>query len=51
MATLELDAPVSANVDDLEWTGPAEDFLEVAQHLDAPGLAERAAKLRARRFG
>jgi 5'-3' exonuclease len=51
LATLELDAPVSATVDDLEWTGPAADFLAVAESLDAPGLAERAAKLHARRFG
>ena len=51
LATLELDAPVSATVDDLEWTGPADDFLHVVEGLDAPGLAERAAKLRRRRFG
>jgi 5'-3' exonuclease len=50
LATLELDAPVSATVDDLEWTGPADDFLETAERLEAPGLAERAAKLRERRF-
>jgi 5'-3' exonuclease len=50
LATLELDAPVSASVDDLEWKGPADDFLAVAERLDAPGLAERAARLRQRRF-
>ena len=49
IATIETDAPVSASVDELEWTGPREDFLDLSQRLDAPGLAERAAKLAAAR--
>ena len=49
IATIETDAPVSTSVDELEWTGPREDFLDLAQRLDAPGLAERAAKLAAAR--
>ena len=49
IATIETDAPVSASVDELEWTGPREDFLDLSQRLDASGLAERAAKLAAAR--
>ena len=45
LATLEQDAPVAKSVDDLEWTGPEKRFWDVAQSLDAPALAERAAKL------
>jgi len=49
IATLELDAPVTESVDDLEWRGPRADFLDMAVSLDAPGLAERAAELAERR--
>jgi 5'-3' exonuclease len=45
LATLERDAPVPAAVDELLWTGPSPEFVEVAAGLDAPGLAERAAAL------
>ena len=51
IATLELDAPVSASVEDLRWTGPAQRFAELCQWLDAPRLAERADALAAIRAG
>lgn len=51
LATLEADEPVLGSVDDLEWTGPRPEFLEMATRLEALGLAERAAKLATRRFG
>jgi 5'-3' exonuclease len=47
IATLQPDAPVSATVEDLRWTGPAERFAELCDWLDAPRLAERAAALAA----
>jgi 5'-3' exonuclease len=50
LATLELDAPVSRSVDELEWRGPRPGFLDWARSFDAPGLAERAAKLARRRL-
>jgi 5'-3' exonuclease len=43
IATLDADAPVSASVEELRWTGPAERFAELCDWLDAPRLAERAA--------
>jgi 5'-3' exonuclease len=45
LATLVRDAPVSATVDDLEWTAPRDDFDLVAKILDAPDLAPRARRL------
>jgi 5'-3' exonuclease len=47
IATLELDAPVSATVDELRWTGPPdpETFGALCEKLGAPRLAERAARL------
>ena len=51
LATLETDEPVLASVDDLEWKGPRPELLELAERIDGPGLAERAAKLAKRRFG
>lgn len=48
IATLEVDS-VTVTVDDLEWRGPRDDFAAVCTRLDAPGLAERAAKLAAAR--
>jgi len=51
IATLELDAPVSASVEDLRWTGPAQRFAGLCEWLDAPRLAERADALAAIRAG
>jgi 5'-3' exonuclease len=45
IATVEVDEPVLDSVDDLEWKGPRPEFLELAERIDALGLAERAAKL------
>lgn len=45
IATVELDSPVSQTVDELEWTGPREDFGAVAESISGPGLVERAEKL------
>jgi 5'-3' exonuclease len=45
IATIEVDAPVMADVDELEWTGPTEGFAELVAGIDAPGLAERAERL------
>jgi 5'-3' exonuclease len=42
LATLDVGAPVSASVDELEWTGPDETFLEVCAALDAPELVRVA---------
>ena len=41
IATLELDAPVSREVDDLHWTGPRDDFAQVAQSIDAQSALRR----------
>jgi 5'-3' exonuclease len=51
LATLETAEPVLTSVDELEWKGPRPELLELATRIDAPGLAERAAKLAKRRFG
>jgi 5'-3' exonuclease len=45
IATLESDAPVIDSVDELEWTGPTERFIEMSEQIGALGLAERAVKL------
>ncbi len=45
LATLQPDAPVSAAVEDLEWTGPTEGFSALASSLDADRLVERADRL------
>ena len=47
IATVELGVDVGT-VDEWEWTGPRPEFARWAAELDAPQLAERAAKLAAR---
>ena len=49
IATIEQDAPVSASVDDLCWTGPTPEFAAMCERLDAPGLLRRAERLAAAR--
>jgi 5'-3' exonuclease len=51
IATIETDAPVSENVDDLRWTGPPDmdAFDAWCQQLGAPALVERVEKLSADR--
>jgi 5'-3' exonuclease len=48
IATVETDVEVGA-VDEWQWDGPTEQFTEAADKLGAPVLAERAARLAARR--
>ncbi len=38
-------------VDDWEWKGPAERFVDVAEHIGAPSLPKRAAEVAARKGG
>ena len=45
LATLVREAPVSASVDELAWTGPRDDFNLVATVLDAPDLVPRTRRL------
>ncbi len=45
IATLRLDAPVFASVDDIRWRGPGPSFAAVCERLGAPSLALRAAAL------
>jgi 5'-3' exonuclease len=51
IATIETDAPVSATVDELRWTGPpdAAAFDAWCRQLGAPGLVARTEKLAAER--
>ncbi|MCH2429394.1 MAG: flap endonuclease [Acidimicrobiales bacterium] len=49
LATLDLTAPVMADVEDLRWTGPADHLEALCAHLDAPRAAERARRLAADR--
>jgi 5'-3' exonuclease len=49
IATVETDAALIDDVEDLRWIGPTPEFLELATALDALGLAERAGKLAAAR--
>jgi 5'-3' exonuclease len=53
IATVETDAPVSASVDELRWTGPPDvpAFTHLCEVLGAPRLAERAQQLAARVAG
>ncbi len=44
LATLVREAPVSASVDELRWTGPEPEFGAVCSVLEAPELLERAAR-------
>ncbi len=51
IATLETDADVLADVDDLRWTGPERELVELAEQVGGLGLAERAIRLAERRGG
>jgi len=44
LATLRSDAPLFADVDELEWRGPTDEFADCAQQLGTPGLLTRAEK-------
>jgi 5'-3' exonuclease len=45
IATVDLDAPVSATVDEMEWTGPVEGFDERCDEIGAERIAARAHRL------
>jgi 5'-3' exonuclease len=45
LATLDLDAPTAETVDELRWSGPADDIEATAKRFDAPDLVERTAAL------
>jgi 5'-3' exonuclease len=49
-ATVRLDSPVSRSVDELEWTGPTDEFAAVADRIGGPQLFERASKIAFARF-
>ena len=49
LATLDLNAPVMDDVDELQWSGPADHLEVVCAHLDASRVAERARRLAAER--
>jgi len=49
IATLETDADVLHDVDELEWTAPRRELVELAEQVNGLGLAERAIKLAERR--
>ena len=49
LATLRVDRSLLASVDDLRWTGPTDDFEDIARFLRDPALAERATALSAKR--
>ena len=45
IATIELDAPVDASVDALEWTGPTDEFEGIVEAVDAQRIATRISTL------
>src|SRR5262249_42214377 len=45
IATVERDAPTITEVDELEWTGPSPELVDLCGRIDATGLVERAVKL------
>jgi 5'-3' exonuclease len=49
IATVDLDAPVSASVDELRWTGPKEGFADYCAAIGAERIAARALQLAADR--
>jgi 5'-3' exonuclease len=44
LATLRTDAPLFADIEELQWRGPRDDFQKLAKRFEAPRLIERAAK-------
>jgi 5'-3' exonuclease len=50
LATLRSDAPLLANVDELEWRGPTARFPAYCERLGAPALLARAEKAYAQRI-
>jgi 5'-3' exonuclease len=44
LATLRTDAPLFADVDELQWRGPTSDFAALAERMGEPRLVERCEK-------
>ena len=51
IATLETDANVLGDVDELRWTGPEPELVELTEQIGGLGLAERAIRLAEQRGG
>ena len=49
IATVESDADVIGSVDEMEWTGPRPELVELTEQIKGLGLAERAIRLAQRR--
>jgi len=49
IATVEIDAPTMASVDELRWTGPQPEAAAFVERIEAPGLLTRAMDLAQRR--
>jgi 5'-3' exonuclease len=47
LATLRLDVPVFASIEEMRWKGPQPDFDAYARRLNMPGLVERVAAAQA----
>jgi 5'-3' exonuclease len=45
LATLRTDAPISASVDELEWSGPRASFPRIAERLEARDLVRGASEI------
>ena len=50
LATLRTDAELFTKVNELRWRGPTPEFPAACERLDAPGLADRAARLHGEPF-
>jgi 5'-3' exonuclease len=48
LATLRTDAPISASVDELAWSGPREDFAAVAERIESRDVVDRAGAVASR---
>ena len=44
LATLRTDAPLFADVDELQWSGPTTEFAAVCERIGAPDLPARVAR-------
>lgn len=49
IATLDADSEVLSSVEDLHWSGPRAELVDLSQEIDGLGLAERAVRLAERR--
>lgn len=49
LATLETEAPTASSIDELKWTGPADNIEQIAEFFDADDLVTRTKKLAAAR--